>query len=234
MRFRRVIIASSLALAAVAGTGALLWRMTQMPPTWYQPADINNQAAAALAQAVENRIIEELHKLRPADQTWTLRLRAQHLNAWLTARLPRWLIHEQNLNWPQQLGPPQLRFTRKGIDLALQLSPNDQPRFITLRVLPRVEYEQLFIPFERLYLGRIPALYSELDDLITWAADYGAAQTLQTPEAQWLLQLLAESESLQPQIVLADQRTVMLLDLRLHDGHIDLKLQTLPPELASD
>lgn len=229
MRLRRVMQVLALLVVLVVGAVAVIWRMTWAHPAWYRPAAMSDTAAAQLAEAVENRIIEESHKVRQDAAPWTLRVRSEQVNAWLAARLPRWLIHEQDLQWPPQLGTPQVRLTRRGVDLALIISPDHRPRAIVLHILPKVSDERLYLTFDRLSLGRIAMPGYTLDDLIELAGEFGAAEVIQSQELAWVLDLLAGRVSLEPLAVLADDRRVRLIDVTLGDDFIDLKLQTLPP-----
>lgn len=207
----------------------IVWRLTWAAPAWYRPHDASNTDAAVLAEAVENRLVEEAHKVRPDSSPWTLRVRSDHVNSWLSVRLPRWLIHEQDLTWPEQLGTPQVRLTGSGVELALMLSPDQSPRVFVVRVLPTIVDDRLFLTFDRFSLGRIAMVGYTLDDLIERATEYGAEELLAQPEVTWLLDVLAGRESLQPLATLADDRRVRLLDVQMGDDYVDLKMQTLPP-----
>lgn len=230
MRSRRIVKAFVLLLLLIAVAMAVLWRMTWAAPPWYRPAAADDRATAVLAEAVENRIIEEAYKVRPADDTWTLRIRSEQINAWLATRLRRWLIHERNLHWPEQLGTPQVQLTREGIDIALQLSPELRPRVFVIRVVLSIVDDRLYLHFDRLSLGRVPLSHYTLNDLIELAAEYGAEEALQQPESEWLLALLNGKESVEPVGTLTDGRRVRLLAFRLGEGFIDLSVQTLAPQ----
>lgn len=230
MRWKRAVKALAILGLLALTAGVVLWRMTWLAPAWYQPADQADAQVAELAQAVENRLVEEAHRIRRDRPTWTLRIRSEQVNAWLSTRLSRWLVHEQDVHWPQGLGMPQVRITEEGIDLAIELSPEQSSRVVVLRVLPSMVDDRLKLTFEQLSLGRIAMRGYTLDDLIELATERGIGDALQQPEAQWLLDTLAGRNSLDPVATLADNRRVRLQKITLNDDAMDLTLQTLPPE----
>ena len=229
MRLRRLIkVLAVLSIVALV-LAAVIWRLSWAAPSWYRPPPPSDPAAATLAESVENRIIEESHKVRPAEDAWTLRVRSEQVNAWVGSRLPRWLIHEQDVIWPEQLGTPQIRLTDDGVDLAIQFMTDGRPRVVVVRVVPEIIDQRLFMMFDRLSLGRVAMPGYTLEDLVRVASAYGADEVMQQPEAAWLLKLLAGRDSLDPVATLADDRRVRLMEIRLGDGYLDLTMQTLPP-----
>src|SRR5262245_47158200 len=101
MRRRRIIF---MVIFVVLGAAAvLICRMTQGSRAWYAPPDSHDPQVAVLADKVENRMLEEVQKVRTESEPWTLRVRESQVNAWLSARLPQWIAHEQHSKWPDQL-----------------------------------------------------------------------------------------------------------------------------------
>src|SRR6185503_12670556 len=120
LRVGRLLIVLFL-LAVIAGL--VLWRLTWTAPRWWAPPNPRNAQVAALADHVELRLIEEAQRIRPVEEPWTIRIRQEQVNAWLSAKLPQWIEHlrrDEQLEWPQQLGTPQVKFDRDGISLGLE------------------------------------------------------------------------------------------------------------------
>jgi hypothetical protein len=228
MRSRILKITAVLVVLLIVA-GAIFWRLLWMAPAWYRPADAMDHDAVLLAEAVENRLVEEASKVRSDDSPWTLRVRSEQINAWLSLRLPRWLIHEQDFQWPQQLGVPQVHMTPAGVEIATTLQWNASSRYVAVRVVPTVRDDRLYVVFDRLSIGRIPLPGYTLDDLLALIEDDGADQAIEGDELAWVLQMLAGHESFEPVATLADDRRVRLLAVQLGHEYIDLTLQTLPP-----
>ena len=112
---RRAFLAL-LALVALAALGAWLSRSA---PAWWSPVARDAPGALDAARALEQGIASETTRVRAAgEEEWSVRVRAADLNAWLGARLPRWLEHDRSLPWPEGVRGAQVRIDAEGIVLA--------------------------------------------------------------------------------------------------------------------
>lgn len=101
-----------LAVVTLLFLGGAVWiavRIALAPPNWYAPPDVADSAARELGERVEYRLVEELQRVRPPAERWTLRLTDGQLNAWLASRLPAWWRTESGEDWPASVGAPQIR-----------------------------------------------------------------------------------------------------------------------------
>ena len=112
---KRLFLSFIVAIAVLAGVvGVLVWVSLQSP-TWYVPPDYSDPSVAKLADRAEDRFNEELHKIRPEDEMWRIRLGDKAMNAWLSGRLEGWLTHDQEIEMPPEIHGPQVHVTDTGI-----------------------------------------------------------------------------------------------------------------------
>lgn len=232
MKHRRLILLSG-ALVLLAGIVLGLWRWSSLPPTWYQPPDPHDQRVQMLAERVEYRLVEELQKIRPPRDNWTLRIRDEYLNMWLAARLPQWIEHDSALEWPPQLGTPQLRFESAGISAAVPLQVGRSRRMLVVRVWPTINADgELCVRLDRVAMGRI-SVAGEPFAALAATLSGAAPSVMEQAHVQETLKVLQGDRAISPIINLADGRRVRLVELRLGDGDVDLTFETLDDVQAS-
>lgn len=228
-RRRRFILLALLEAVAIAIVIAalVLWRLTWTAPDWYAPPNPSDQAIINLADTVEYRLVEEAQKIRPpqADH-WTLRVQESQINAWLSARLPKWIAHEGDITWPPQLGTPQIRIQPEGISIALPIDRNGSSRTIVARLKPAMAGEMLVFRIDRLALGRISLPGEPLANLFQ-RLTAAAPQAADDPRIKTALDLLSRGQGVDPNLKLQDGRRIRLINFTLGEGRIDLIVQTL-------
>ncbi len=219
-----------LALLILLGLAALwLWHLSTLGPAWYAPPNPHDQTVIALADTVEYRLVEEVQKLRPAqDNRWTLRVRQQQINAWLAARLPKWIAHEHGSEWPSKLGTPQVRIEADGLSVALPVIEGGGQRIFVARIIPQLADGQLKVQVERIAVGRIGLRGESIANLLAMLADH-APQLMDDPQVRSIIDALEQRDSIKPEFELSDGRRIQLLNMRLADGWIDFDVVTLPP-----
>ncbi len=204
--------------------GALaLWDQTRRPPAWWAPPDPNDQAVVALAERVEQWVLEVAHEVRPADELWSVRIREHQVNAWLSARLPEW-ASRQDLAWPARLGIPQARFDDTGVRVALEVREQRRSRFIVARLVPQLVDEQLVLRLDGVSLGRLPLPGEPLQALGEVLGDAGALS-----DAGPILEALMAGTPIDPVWQLSDGRRVRLVGLHYAAGRLELTCRTLQP-----
>lgn len=224
-RWRRLLLGLFIIVIAC---GFALWRLSRIAPSWYRPPDPHDHRIILLADTVEYRLVEEAQKARPAEQDrWTLRVHEGQINAWLSARLPKWIAHQGDAEWPEALGTPQVRIEPSGISLAVPMIQTDSARTLVARFKPAMSGDRLQLHVDRLALGRVGLPGEPLANLLQWLEKI-APQTLQSQQVQPVIELLAQRKPIDPQIELSDGRRVKLLELRLGDGWLDVSAVTLP------
>jgi hypothetical protein len=221
---RRLLTGFLVFVLLSAALAAVLWSLLTTPPTWYRPPDPADGAVARLADQVEHRMLEEVHRIRPETERWTLRVRETHVNAWLAAKLPDWIAHEHGAAWPEDLGTPQIRFREGWVDLAVAVSTDDDRRTVVVRLEPTVEAARLHLRLARVGVGRLALPGRPITALLDRVAAAVAAVG-EAGEPSWAELVDGESRPL-PEVSLADDRVVRLIDVACRDGAIDLTWET--------
>jgi len=214
---------------ALAGGAAWLWRQAHATPVWYSPPDPGAQPVATLAETVEYRMTEEFQKIRGED-IWTLRILEEQINAWLAARLPEWIDHEPDLNWPGEFGIPQIRVDGRGIDLAVPVGVGDRSAVLIARLAPEIVGGQLHLNLEQAGIGRLSLPGEPAERLMSAIEQVAPGGALDDEAVRRLLGVLSGEEGISSLVDLSDGRRVELLDLTLGDGMIEITSRTLPPE----
>ncbi len=216
-----------IAAALVLGVGLAVWGLSWMAPSWWRPPDPRDRAIAVLADQVEQRLLEEAHKIRPVSETWTIRVREHQVNAWLSVRLPDWIAHEQEARWPEPLGTPQIHFEDEGISVAVEVGAEGRPRFVVVRVVPTIHDDGLRLRLNAVGLGRIPVPGEPVEALLDLLGHAAPVGLLEDPAVAKTLHLLGGRQPLDPTVTLPDGRRVHLLGLRYAAGRLDLTCRTL-------
>ena len=232
---RRRLVSAVVVFAALGGAALFLWRMTYVAPTWYAPPDSHDQQVAALADKVEQRMLEEAQKIREQSDRWTLKVREPQINAWLAARLPQWIEHEQHGQWPEQFGTPQVKIDPQGISLALPLRTalGSRPRVIVARIRPQIIDGHLKLQIDRLALGRVILPGEPLANLLR-TLEPAVPALAKDQKFRKALDIFSGQRMVDPVTRLADHRRLRLISFQLGDGWVDLTAQTLEPGTASD
>jgi hypothetical protein len=240
-RTRRIILGIMLALIALA---ASLWWLSSTPPRWYQPPDTHDAEAGELAALVEHRLAEEVHKIRDDESPWRLRIREEQVNAWLATRLHRWLEYEQGVQWPAQLGPPQVRFDADTISVALLVPAaasdgsrgigGGRPRIVTVTLTPYLHEDEIRFTLTGLRIGRLAAPGDPMKHATRLIDLHSGKPTNSGDElSQFIARLLQGEAGIAPWVNLVDHRRVELQQLELRRGFMDISAITMPPDRAA-
>lgn len=225
---RRNRVIAVIVFTVLGAVALFLWRMTYVAPTWYAPPDSHDPQIEVLADKVENRMLEEAQKIREETAPWTVKVREPQVNAWLSARLPQWIEHEQNGHWPDQLGTPQVKIDAEGISMAIPLrtKSGSRPRYIVARVWPQMINGRLKLEIDRLALGRVILPGEPLANLLR-TLEGAAPSVANDQKVRKALDIFTGERSVDPVTHLADHRRLRLVDFKLGDGWIDLTAQTI-------
>ena len=217
------------AITTLVAGATVLWWVAQLPPSWWSPAEAADPNVQALAEQVEYRLIEEAHKARPQDTPWRLRLTEEQLNAWLAARLRQWIAHEHDLDWPEGLGTPQVRFEPAGVVIGAALSGNGRPKYLAARIVPAFDERGVTLGVVRLWHGRLPVPGDPVSIIREALAEHAPGGFRKDPEVRRWLGILESTEAIDPVVTLADGRRVRLGGITPGDGWVILEGMTLPP-----
>jgi len=220
-RWKRIMV-SLVVVAALAV--AIVWRMTQLAPVWYDPPLATDDRSRALAEEVEYRLLEQVQKIRtPEEPSWTRRIQQQQINAWLASRLRPWIEHEQAGQWPDALGIPQIRVQEHGISVAIPVTEAGVTRVIVAGLVPELTERGLTLRLNHVSLGRI-GLPGDPLLALTGRLSSLAPDIASDPQVMGILDVLAGRTAIDPVFELADGRRIRLLKLNLGDGVIDFEM----------
>ena len=219
-----------LAFAILGGVGALvLWQLTWVPPLQYRPPAADDAEVIALAEKVEYRLIEEAQKIREPEDTWTLRVREQQVNAWLATRLAEWIAHEQDIKLPRSVRRPQIAFDADGMRVFMEvvLPDSDRPRVLTADILPRVDEAGLWLMVDRVSFGMIPMRGKPIERIGRLIEQLAPEGSIDRPAMERAMDLLSGKTPVASDITLADGRNVEIIGLALANGYVDVTSRTL-------
>lgn len=244
LRRRRWLAAILPTIAIVLA--AFLW-LTR-PPGWYAPPDPKDRDVADLAERVESNFVQQAHKARQPEETWTRRVHDSQVNAWLSARLREWVINQEG-RWPSRLGTPQVLFEPDGISIAAPIGGDAEPvssdrqddgqgrrsigtplvsgRMLVARLAPEITEGGLRLRLDRVAIGRL-SLPGEPVQALARRLQGVLPDVMDGAEAAHLLDVLAGRESLPAELELGDGRRVELVGLKLGQGWIEFTARTRP------
>ena len=224
---RRVVIASVLLAVTLASAGGVaLWRRAWMAPAWWADAAADHRQTTVLADRVEYRLAEEAHKIRPGDDSWRLRITEDQVNAWLSSRLPAWLAHSRDLQWPPQLGTPQVHFVNGAVHIGLDYQDDGRRRYLVATLQPRVVDGRLALVLRGVAFGRLSIPGGSVRTLIETYRDVVPDRFLEDASVQRIIDLLIDEQRIDPVVSLSDGRRVRLLDIRVDAGEVILRCRT--------
>jgi hypothetical protein len=228
MSRRRGRIQRLLIVVCLIGTGAVvLWWLTRIEPTWWNPPDPRDEQVIALADTAERRLLEEAQELRPPEQAWTIRIREEQVNAWLAARLPAWIAHHGQVTWPDQLGMPQVNFNNDGVTVAVELGADSGRRIVVARFVPNMIDGMLRLQIDMVALGRLALPGAPVNVILDAIRDTVPDTFLDQPDVQVAIRQLFGGESIKPELKLVDDRVVRLTAVKCGHGTLELSCVTL-------
>ena len=238
-RVSRFILGLLLSIVLIGAAGIYIaWRLSWQHPTWYAPPNANDARIVTLADDTEYQLLEQTQKMRADDESWTLRLSQEQLNAWLATRLTQWIEHDASMQWPQQIGTPQVLIDPDGVRVAVPVTiggrgnaAGGEPgvtRTIVATLAPSIaEDGRLSLALKSIALGKVWVPGSPLTRLAD-ALREAAPDFLDHPQVQQAIDILAGRQTLPAEYDLGDGRRVRLKDVRLTDGAIEVTASTSP------
>lgn len=220
----------ALAVITIAVTAAtVLWFVARQPPKWWSPPAASDPQVRQLAERVEYRLVQEAHRARPAGDSWRLRITEEQINAWLAARLAEWFAHQRDLDWPDELSPPQVQIEPAGVIVGCSVGGDGRSRFMAARILTAFAEDGVRLRVERLWHGRLPIPGDPISIIRKTLAEHGGARFLQDPQTRRWLGILEGAEPVDPLIRLTDGRRIRLLGIEREADAIIVEGATLAP-----
>ena len=220
---RRKLLVAALAVVILALVGAAwVWFLLRSAPLWYVPPDPRDANVASLAETAEYRLVEEYRKIRPEAERWTIRVREDQVNAWLAARMPEWIANRQEVDWPVELGVPQVRMTEAGIDVAVPAELDGGSHVLVMRLVPEIRDGQLRMGLERAGVGRANVGRGPAEMIAEAIAPFLEDEADQIA----IMDVLSGRVGIQPIIDLGDSRLVEVVSVVLGDGVMEVTNRT--------
>lgn len=89
-------------------------------PAWWDPAKVDDPDAVERASAFEQQISSKVHRIRTESKPWGFKVDETLVNEWLATRLPRWIEHDEDLDWPPSISRVQVHFAPGILEVAGQ------------------------------------------------------------------------------------------------------------------
>ncbi len=214
-------------LGLLAAVAVVVWQLSWQKPDWWAPPQAADEGVAEVAQQIEYSLIEQAHTVRADDEPWSVRVQDRHVNAWLASRLPSWLAHSQELDWPAGFGQPQVRFEPGSVTVAIELAGNGRQRFLAVRLVPSIVADQLRLVVDQISLGKLTLPGKPIGEVMARLKEAAPSGFLNDPEVQVAMQWLLEGRSLDPVATLADGRIVRLVAVRCEEGAVVMRCRTI-------
>ncbi len=164
---KRLFVTLVIAIGILALTIVLLMWLSFQPPSWYFPPNFADPEVAKLADRGEYRFNEELHKIRPVDEVWRIRLGDEVMNAWLSGRLEGWLTHDQHIEMSPEIHDPQVHVTDAGLWTYANVEITEgPPRPLGIKWWMWVDDGKFHIEPIAIRLGKLPLPISLFDEQI--------------------------------------------------------------------
>lgn len=200
-------------------------------PAWWQPLDTDDPTVIRTATALENAISSHVTDVELVGTRWETGMRSPEVNAWLNARLPRWVESESDLDdWPDELDQLQVRFVGPHIDIGARIREDDRSRVLAATLLPEVHEDgTLWLRAESVSIGRLrlPAswvlggLEAQADDVLP-----PAFRSVQDIDLRFDALAGRRPMALEPVVNLPDGREVRLLRLSVAGDQLQFTFRT--------
>ena len=231
-RTRRVIL--TLGVLGLLAAAVVVWQLSWQKPDWWAPPEAADERVAEVAQQIEYSLIEQAHTVRADDEPWSVRIHDRHVNAWLASRLPSWLAHAQELDWPAGFGQPQVRFEPGSVTVAIELAGNGRQRFVAVRLVPSIVADQLRLVVDQVSLGKLTLPGKPIGEVMARLKEAAPSGFVNNPEVQVAMQWLLGGRSLDPVATLADGRIVRLVAVRCEEGAVVMQCRTISGSASAD
>lgn len=240
-RHRWLIATGVVTIALVSVAALCAYSLTRGVPPWWRQVRKDDHATA---EAVEHGVINQLSHVRPTDkeftpregqswqsEEWSVSIKASDANAWLNARLPRWLANrEPPVKWPDEISELQVEFDDGRIWIGARLTKGDRQQVLAASLRPELREDgSLWIPADGLELGALPIPQSWVLDRIRDArGELFPESVSELPEARDMFDAFAGKKAIVTEAIvrLEGGRRVRLLKFAARNGRLDMTFRT--------
>lgn len=223
--------------------------LTSRAPSWWPPRP-DLRAASAIAADLENAVVNQIHAARPMEgpsgghnesqtenqpagwtsASWSVSLSESDANAWLAARLPKWLANQDEpIQWPAELAVVQSGFEDGRLQVGAEVLDGRQTRYVSCQLRLWIDDRgRLWTPADWVRLGRL-AVPAEWVVQRAFGAAKPISRTIGAAHASERVAAALRGEAPlvdHPVLKLADGRRVRLTKVLLKDGHVELTCRT--------
>lgn len=136
----RIAVWSVVAIGAV--TALVVWRQATQKPEWWETSlpEVPPVAPDDVGADIEMAITTQMTQERPAQNSWTIDVNEQQASAWLTGRLPDWLLN-RSADVPAEWSRTAIRFTPGEFHIVAEVTPkNGGTRYVGLVLEPTIDH----------------------------------------------------------------------------------------------
>lgn len=151
---RRVAIAAVTGLALLTAALFIGLGMTRQKPRWWREVDLASPALAQLGERVERGAMNTLHGGVRGEAPWTVAVTVEQANAWMNARLPKWLENRQ-YGWPSDIEELQADFSGGRLRIGVRVDFDGSEQVVVATVAPEVRQGALWLPITAARAGRL-------------------------------------------------------------------------------
>lgn len=244
LRKRYLAGAGLLIVGAVSAAFLLAVGLTGRAPAWWRSIDPSNPATLRTGTDLEAALVEEFSRVRPAaadlspsqpgpwrSEDWAFSIPASDANAWLNARLPKWLANRATpVTLPPELVQLQVEFDQGLVHVGALVRHGDASRILSATLVPRLAADgSLWFTATWLQAGRLPVPAGWiLQRAADPKRDYLPERLRRLPETVAMLRAFAGEIPIihTPVVSLGDGRRVRLLSLAARDGRLEVHCRT--------
>ncbi len=157
IRKRDIIIASLVVLVSIVSFGIVTagWLASYKPDWWSALPDPNSAPIISTAEAVERGVTQAIDKMPDDGREWRVELAESEANAWLAAKLPKWIAHE-GVDWPGGKVLAGVRFEPGRIVFGVEFQTDSGGRVLTASGRPHIDADgRIVIRESQLGVGRL-------------------------------------------------------------------------------
>lgn len=241
---RLLLIAAAVFVSVVALLVLVGISLTNARPQWWRSVNATDPRTIALAEEIESAVTRQLSLQRETDPTsagsggpawrsrdWSVAISSSDANAWLNARLPRWLDNRADeVRWPHQLAEVQVDFNDGKIAVGVRVVASGHEQVLSATLVPEIRSDgTLWTNATWLHAGQLPVPASWImTRLLDPARSVLPEGVRDIPEAGEMFRAFDGREPLiqTPVVKLADGRRVRLLHVLPRDGRLEITCRT--------
>jgi hypothetical protein len=238
---KRVVLLLGIAAGACLVLSLLLiyaHGLTRQAPKWWNTSLAVDPAAG---EAIEMGLMGHLSAVRPPDPAlkpgepwrsapWSISLSEDDANAWLNARLPKWMLNRGTpVEWPVELRSLQVKFEEGTVRLGVQIIDSNDSVIAGVSLTPEMrDNSSLWLKSSGLDIGSLPAPSWMIGAARSTYGSSIPAAIRELPETKAFFGALAGNNAIFPNttIRLDGGRRVRVLSIKPRNGRVDMTFRT--------